>query len=152
MRRYVLRRLVGVVPLLLAITVVCFFLMRLAPGGPLAAVVPGGVDRDQHPPDWMPRGPLPVQYLAWLGNLLRGDLGESLITHQPVRSMIAARVPATLELVGTALLLSLGVGLGLGILSALRRDRLLDHILAAVSLVGLSVPVFWLGVLAILVF
>ena len=89
------------------------------------------------------------QYPRWLGGLLHGDLGQSLVTAEPVSRMITSRVPATLELMGVSLGLSLLTGIALGILAALRRGTWVDHLLTLLSAVGLAVPVFWLGVLAI---
>ncbi|MFQ5600682.1 MAG: ABC transporter permease [Candidatus Krumholzibacteriia bacterium] len=154
MARYALRRLAGAAPLFVLITAICFFLIHLVPGGPLAALelrhrgedierlrLALGLDR-----------PVIVQYFMWLSRFLRGDLGDSLMTGEPVSRMILERLPATLELMGTALVLSLAVGIAVGIVSAVRRGTWIDHTLGALSLIGLSVPVFWLGVVCLLVF
>jgi peptide/nickel transport system permease protein len=154
MSRYVLRRALAAVPLLLVVTFVSFVLMQLAPGGPLGGDDPHRRDADvqrlEHAMGW--DRPWYEQYPRWLGALLHGDLGTSLVTAEPVSTMIAARVPATLELMGTSLLLSLVVGVGVGMLAALRRGTWVDHLFTVCSAVGLAVPVFWLGVLSIVFF
>jgi peptide/nickel transport system permease protein len=154
MARYAWRRLAASVPLFLLVAVLCWGLVRLAPGGPVSAVDPRlrGADRDRLVHALGLDRPLHEQFGSWLAGLVRGDLGTSLVTGEPVARMIRDRLPATLELMGTALLLSLVLGLGLGIAAALRRGTALDHILSTVSLIGVSVPVFWLALLAILLF
>lgn len=96
--------------------------------------------------------PVPERYVAWLGAAVHGDLGSSLLTDEPVAQRIADRLPNTLELVGAALGLSLVLGIPMGVLQALRRNSWLDHVLTLVSALGLSIPVFWLGIVLILVF
>jgi peptide/nickel transport system permease protein len=151
MLRYALRRLLAAVPLLLVLSMLCFALMQLAPGGPLASLDPHvrGADRARLEHTLGLDQPLPVQYLRWLGRALHGDLGTSLVTGEPVARMILDRLPATLELMGTALVLSLAMGIALGVFAARRRGTGLDAAVGALSLVGLSVPVFWLGILSI---
>lgn len=96
--------------------------------------------------------PLPIQYLRYLQNLLHGDLGESEQTHDPVRHDLAQFVPATAELAVTAMIIAVVVGVGLGVLAAVRRNRFTDHALRLVSLSGISVPTFWLALLCLYVF
>lgn len=154
MTRYVLRRALASGLLLLVVTLVCFALMRLAPGGPLAGVDPRrrAADLDRLADQMHLRDPWYQQYGYWLGGMLRGDLGSSLHTGEPVAQMIAARVPATLELMGTSLLLSLGLGIAAGTLAALRRGSWIDRSITAAAALGLALPVFWLGVLSMVLF
>lgn len=151
---YLFRRLLGSVLLLAAVSMVSFLLLRAAPGGPFARADPRlrAADRARTVQALGLDRPLHVQYAAWLGGLLRGDLGTSLVTGEPVAAMIAARLPATLELMSVSLAASLLLGVGLGSLAALRRGSWTDHAITTFSALGLSVPVFWLGVLGILVF
>lgn len=151
---YMLRRLLGSILLLLAVSVASFLLLRAAPGGPFARADPRlrAEDRARTTRALGLDRPLHTQYGAWLAGLVRGDLGTSLVTGEPVATMIAARLPATLELMGVALAASLILGLALGALAALRRGSWTDHAITAFSALGLSVPVFWLGVLGIIVF
>lgn len=154
MTRYLVRRLLGALLLLFAVTVVCSVLMHLAPGGPLSGVDPRLRDADRlrlldalHL-----RDPWHQQYARWLTGVLRGDLGTSLHTGEPVARMIAARLPATLELMGISLALSLALGIAAGTLAALRRGSWVDRGITILTSVGLAVPGFWLGVLALVFF
>jgi peptide/nickel transport system permease protein len=144
----VLRRLGLAAFLLLGITLMTFVLSHMVPGDPVATMLGDrgteaqiarmraqmGLDR-----------PLPVQYATYLWNLLHLDLGVSLHTRRPVARDLADYFPATFELATCALLLSLALGIPLGILSALRRDGPIDHGARVFSLLGVSVPVFWLA-------
>ncbi|MSQ37701.1 MAG: ABC transporter permease [Chloroflexi bacterium] len=96
--------------------------------------------------------PVPERYVAWLSGAVRGDLGTSLLTDEPVAFRIGERLPNTLVLAGTALAVSLLIGIPMGVIQALRRGGPLDHALSLLSAVGLAVPVFWLGIVLILVF
>ena len=96
--------------------------------------------------------PVWQQYLTWLGGLLQGDLGDSLITGQPVTEQILQRLPATLTLAGAGLLVGLLIGLPAGILSALKPHRSLDITASLLSQIGVSIPDFWLGILLVLLF
>lgn len=156
MARYALRRVLQAVPLLLGITLGIFLLIRLVPGGPLSAY--------EGNPDVTPEdlarlrqqlgldAPLPVQYVRWLGRLGRGDLGWSLVTHRPVTSMIAERLGNTAYLMGLALVLTFAIALPAGIISARRQYSWFDHAVTTMSFAGFSMPTFWSGLLAILVF
>jgi peptide/nickel transport system permease protein len=131
-----------------------FFFVNLAPGGP-ASVMRFDVTAEQRDALIRAMGldrPVPQRYVEWLGGALHGDLGTSLLTNEPVTGRIADRLPNTLILAGTALLLSIVVGIPIGLLQAMRRGRPLDHVLNLLSAVGLAVPVFWLGIVLILVF
>ena len=131
-----------------------FFFVNLAPGGP-ASIMRFDVSAEQR--DALIRQmrldrPVPERYVEWLGGAVRGDLGTSLLTDEPVTTRIGDRLPNTLILAGAALLLSLVVGFPVGILQALRRGHPVDHALSLLTALGLSVPVFWLGIVLILVF
>lgn len=157
MKKLIAKRLARTVPLVVLISIVTFALLHLVPGGP-AGVYSGstrvsesdlsriranlGVDR-----------PLAVQYFLWFKRVFLGlDFGTSYVTAEPVTLMIRDRLPATLELMGTAFMLAVLLGLSMGVISALRRGGLLDQIISVISVGGLSVPVFWLGIIAIYVF
>src|SRR5256886_11707480 len=96
--------------------------------------------------------PVPQRYLEWLAGAVRGDLGTSLLTNEPVTARIGDRLPNTLTLAGSALLLSIVVGIPIGVIQAMRRGKPIDHLLSLLTAIGLSVPVFWLGIVLILVF
>lgn len=155
--RFLIRRILVAVLLAWGITLVTFVLTNLVPGDPVAANLgqralgdPAIVAqwKSEHGLD----KPLPEQYLMYVQGLLHGDLGESQQSHRPVSEDLAEFVPATLELAGAAILVSLVLGVAFGVVAALRRDRLPDHVLRVLSLVGISVPTFWLALVAFYVF
>jgi peptide/nickel transport system permease protein len=153
--RYIIRRIVLMLPVTVLVTVIVFGLLRLAPGDPVQAYA-----GEEHDPKVLSDirhslgldQPLPVQYVAWLGHALRGDFGRSIRTTQPVGEAIRERLPATLELGGAALVFSVSVGLVVGTLSALKRNSWLDLLATGVTIAGVSLPSFFLGLLLILLF
>jgi peptide/nickel transport system permease protein len=152
MTTYLLRRLLLMLPVAFLVTVGVFMLIHLTPGDP--ALIMLGEDRTPaaiaaiHHQLGLDQ-PLYVQYLIWLGNLAHGDLGRSITTHQPVATAIAERLPATLELGGLALLWSLLVAIPLGTIAAVRRGSLADHLAAGITVGGVSIPNFFLGIVLI---
>lgn len=150
MHRFILRRLAGSAAVLLGLSAITFALARVVPSNP-AAVYIGPKAR----PDEIERvarelgldRPLPVQYLTYMGDMITGDWGTSIGTKQPVLSEILGRLPATLELIGAAMLLAIPLGLALGIVSARWQRRAPDTAVRLVSIVGVSLPAFWLGLL-----
>ena len=131
-----------------------FFFVNLAPGGP-SSVMRFDVTAEQREALIRAMGldkPVPERYLDWLGGAVRGDLGTSLLTNEPVATRIGDRLPNTLTLAGAALLGSIALGIPIGVVQALRRGRGIDHVLSLLTAVGLAVPVFWLGIVLILVF
>lgn len=155
--RFLGKRALALIPLAIGITLVSFCLTNLVPGDPAAANLgQRAVDdpeivqafREAHGLD----KPLPVQYVTYLGNLVQGDLGESQQSHRPVVDDLQEFVPATLELAGAAIVFSLILGVGFGLLAAVHRDGPIDQLLRVVSLTGVSVPVFWLALVAFYVF
>jgi peptide/nickel transport system permease protein len=147
---YFVRRVITTIPTVLVAAMIAFVLIRLAPGDPaLAFVTPTATEveiqeiRRQLGLDQ----PLPVQFVYWLGNVLRGDLGHSFFLGRDVVTAIAERLPATLQLTGLALLFALVVGILSGILAALNHNKLIDRMVLVITMVGVSVPVFWLGLL-----
>ncbi|GGO09484.1 ABC transporter permease [Microbispora bryophytorum] len=155
--RFLVRRIVTALLLTVGITLITFVLTNLVPGDPVAANLGQRAVGDpaivaQWRADHGLDRPLPQQYLMHLEGLLHGDLGTSQQSHRPVLDDLAESVPATLELAGAAILVSLVLGVGFGVVAALRRDRLSDHVLRVLSLVGISVPTFWLALVAFYVF
>lgn len=141
----------GVIVLLL-VSAITFLLVNLAPGGP-SSLMRMDATPEQREALSHRLGldqPLGVRYLQWLGGAVHGDLGISLSSTEPVAFRIEQRLPNTFVLASCALLLSVVIGVPLGVLGALRRNRLPDFLVAAVSVVGLSVPAFWLGIVLIL--
>lgn len=155
MRTYVLRRLAVTVLLLFGVATVTFALLRLVPGDPVEVILgaEGRADPQQYAALQRQLGldrPLPAQYLSWLGAALQGDLGTSVTNGSPVARDIAVRAVRTLELALVATLLGLAIGIPAGVLAAVHRDRLADHVVSALALVGLSLPRFVTGTLLVL--
>lgn len=153
----IIKRLALAVPLVILVSIVTFALLHLAPGGP-AGVVSGnpkttGEDMARIRENYGLDRSLPVQYVMWFRQVfLRLDFGRSYVTGRPVTAMIAERVPATLELMGAALILAIAAGGLLAILSAIRGGERTDGLFTVITTAGISVPVFWLGLLAIYIF
>jgi peptide/nickel transport system permease protein len=156
MRRFVLHRFFQAAILLLGVSIIGFALMHLAPGGPMAVytlnptVTAQDIERvkvlfglDQ---------PIYVQYLKWAGGLLTGHWGFSFFGGQEVRVIVLERLPATFLLMGSSLLLALVIGVGLGVLAAVRRGSSFDYATAIAAMIALSLPTFWFGLLAIFLF
>ena len=151
---YAIRRLIQAVVLLFIVSIVTFILIHAAPGGPAILANPD-LSREQIAQTSAQLGlddPLPVQYGRWLGNVLHGDFGVSYNTIEPVVDLLAARLPNTLLLAGLALLIALIVAIPLGVLCALRRNSWLDRAIAGFTFFGVSMPVFWLGIMLIILF
>ena len=151
-----LKKLATLLPTLLGVTLVAFALIRLIPGDPIEIMVgERRLDPAAHAALMKQLGldqPLPVQYLRYVQQLLQGDLGNSLVTREPVAAQFKVLFPATLELAATALLLALVLGLTLGIAAALRRGSFFDQAVMTVATVGNSMPVFWWGLILIMFF
>src|SRR6266545_1741001 len=154
MTQYILRRLLLMIPVAFLVTILVFTLIRLSPGDPLG--IYAGEERDPAALEALRREygldrSMPEQYVLWITHALQGDLGRSLRTRQPVLDAIVERLPATLELGITALVLSITVALIVGTLSAVRRNSPLDLLATGFTLAGVSLPNFFLGLLLILV-
>jgi peptide/nickel transport system permease protein len=157
MIRFFLKRLAAVVPLVLLVSLICFALMQATPGGPTAVLsanpMVGPDDVARIRTNFGFDQPVVVQYGFWLKRvLLHGDFGLSHVTGEPVIEMISQRLPATLELMGAAFLLAFLFGLSGGILAALKRYTKFDSAIMLVTLFGISIPVFWLGLMSMMLF
>jgi len=154
--KYLVRRVVAAIPVVIGVTLVTFLLMHATAG----SYIPGldlnpnlreadvqklkaylGLDR-----------PLPVQYVTWLLGILHGDFGRSMIDNNPVIKHILDRLPATLELTTTAIIMGVLISIPLGVFGALRRGGVIDHALTTFAVGGYAIPVFWLGLMLILIF
>jgi peptide/nickel transport system permease protein len=155
LRGYVVRRVLSVIPVLFLITLITFVILRVIPGNPVLLYVGGFADPELIKSVTKLLGldqPLWVQYWKYLSGLLQGDLGNSFYTGQAVTHDLRQRFPATLELTVLSMIVSAVIAIPLGILSALRRDSLIDHFGRLISTLGVSMPEFWLGVILIQVF
>jgi peptide/nickel transport system permease protein len=154
MTRYLVRRLLQTIPVLFIISVIQFGLINAAPGGPLKAylldpnVSPEDIRKFEH--DLGLDQPLPIQYLTWMGNILRGDLGRSYFTHRPVLESVLERLPATVELGLAATLISYLVGIPLGVYAGLHRGGRIDHAIRFFTSILNAVPHWWLGLVIII--
>lgn len=155
MTSFILRRLLLAIPTLFGVLVVAFLLLYVAPGDPVTAMIGERAD-----PETIARlraelhldDPLPVRFGHYAGNVLRGDLGRSYITDQPISREIAERFPKTLQLAVAAMVLATLVGISLGVLSARRPGGWVDRFALGVAYLGISFPVYWVGLLLILLF
>lgn len=149
------RRLLQLIPTLFLVSVLIFLLQQLLPGDP--ALVMAGEEKDpvvieQIRKQYRLDEPLPVQYLYWIGGVLQGDLGESMRIKQPVASLIADKLPVTLQLASMAIVFALLIGIPAGVLSAVKKGTAWDTAANLFALWGLSTPNFWLGILLIFLF
>ncbi|MBV8791572.1 MAG: ABC transporter permease subunit [Pseudolabrys sp.] len=156
MLRFLVTRVSLIVPTFIGITLLVFVLTRLIPGDPIETMAgERGIDPVQHQRLIHEYGfdqPLFTQYGFYLFRLAHGDLGRSIVTHRPVIEEFASLFPATIELSLCAMLFPIGLGLPAGILAAVRRGSIFDHGVMAASLTGYSMPIFWWGLLLILLF
>src|SRR5919202_3822774 len=155
MLRYVAQRLALSVPVFLAVVTIVFLVVRVLPGDPAQAALGDYASRDAVAALRTKLGldaPLPVQYARFLGDLLRGDLGVSMINGTPIRDQIAYNLPFTVQLTLAALLIGILLGIPIGVYTAVERNRAPDYLGRVLSLAGLSVPAFYLGILLILLF
>ncbi|MCJ2104563.1 ABC transporter permease [Methylobacterium sp. E-041] len=152
---YILKRLVAVTPVAFGVSLVCFLLVHLAPGDPLSAILPA--DATQATIDEMRAAygfdkPLPVQYAIWLWHVLHGDLGVSIATGRPVLGEVSRAVVNSLILASVATLIGFTFGTLFGFVAGYYRNSILDRVASAISVFGVSVPHYWLGMVMVIVF
>lgn len=155
MLAYALRRVLMLVPVFLAVSVIIFLILHFIPGDPIDNLLKVGAPPEQRAEMMARYGldrPLPVQYAIWLGKLLTGDLGTAIVARRPVADLIAQALPHSLLLGGLALAFSTLVGVTLGVIAALNRDGLADKAIMGGVLLGSTLPSFWIGLLLILAF
>lgn len=156
MTRYVIQRLLVTIPSILAVTILVFLMLQLVPGDPAEIFLgehqssPELLEQVRH--DMGLDRPLHIQYLSYVWNALHGDLGVSLYNNQSVTGQILDALPSTLELSLTSMVISTLLGIGLGVLAALKHNTWVDSLSMGLALVGVSMPVFWLGLLMIFFF
>ncbi len=155
MLSWLIKRLLMLVPVFLAVSVVIFSILHFIPGDPIDNLLKIGSSPEARAEMEARYGldrPLPVQYGIWLSNVLQGDLGTAIVARRPVADLIAQALPHSLRLGGLALLFSTVVGVTLGVVAALSRDRWPDRAIMGGVLVGSTMPSFWLGLILILIF
>lgn len=155
MTRYILRRLLGLIPLLIGISLISFLVMHLAPGDPTAMFADPNVKPEELArirANWGLDKPVYLQYFFWLANALRGDFGYSYSDYRPVIQVIFERLPATLLLTGVSFLITLLLAIPLGIFSAVKKNSFFDQATTFFSFLGMSIPAFWLALMLMLFF
>src|ERR1035437_5371457 len=160
MTTYIARRLVQVVIVLVIVTLLVFFVMRLLPGDPLVLYMSQGSDLQAMTPQALDSmrhefgldKPLIWQYFTWVKGVFKGDLGTSIYYHENVTTLMFERFPVTLHLGLTALVLSSVLGVLAGLLAAVRRGKWIDRVVTPLAYLGTTIPVFWLGILMIYAF
>jgi len=153
--RYAIRRIVLLVPVLLAATFIAFALTRILPGNPIDRVLPPYISQERREEIKREAGldrPFYEQFYTYLIELSRGDMGVSYTTAQDVSKDLVDRFPATFELVTAAMILAIGLGIPIGMFSAIAKDRWIDHVGRVVSVLGVSLPIFWLALILLYVF
>jgi peptide/nickel transport system permease protein len=157
MGRYIARRLLSLIPVLLGVSVIVFFLVRLIPGSALQMFLGTQVETTPEQMEELRRifgedKPVYVLYFEWLGRLLQGDFGFSLRTSRPILPDILGRLPLSMEITFFALFLALAIGIPMGIVAAIRKNPVSDALIRIAGLLGLSMPQFWLASLMVLAF
>jgi ABC-type dipeptide/oligopeptide/nickel transport system permease component len=141
---------------LIGVSIVTFLILHLVPGDPVYAILGrqavSAEDQEQLREQLGLNEPLPAQYLNFVGNVLRGNLGRSIRSNRDVTAMIGEQLPNTIVLTAVAITIAVGVGFTVGLIAALQRDTWIDHVFMLVIIAGVSVPSFWLGLLLILLF
>ena len=157
--KYILKKMLMLLPVLVGISIVAFALGIMSPGDPVDQVLnPNGNESyTQAEYDAMAAKmgldqPAVVQYFNWVDGLVHGDLGRSFFTNKSVMDQLAKRIPISLKLAGFSMILTIVFGVGSGVLMAVKKDRLLDHVLGTFSTVALSLPGFWIAIVLIFIF
>ena len=156
MTRYIIRRLLQAIPLLFVISIIVFALIQIAPNNPLAAlennpnIAPADLARLRA--EYGFDDPLPLKYWKWLSQTLQGNWGDSFVTHRPVLTEIGERFPNTLYLSGIAFILALLIAIPIGMISAIKQYSIFDHIVTTIAFMGQSIPIFWFGLVLIIIF
>jgi peptide/nickel transport system permease protein len=155
MRTYILKRLIEIVPTILMITLVVFMMMRSIPGDPVVAMLGDAYTEEDAVKARVTYGldkPIVVQYFIWLGKLVQGDWGTSILSGRPVLQDVLARLPVTLELIVLSMGVALAIAIPAGIIGALRQNTWADYTATSVAMVGVSIPEFFIGVILLLIF
>ena len=159
MAAYITRRLIWAIIILFLLTVVVFFAMRLLPGDPLmiyvaqsqiSNITPEAMELMRH--EFGLDRPLIVQYFSWVGNVLQGDLGKSIFFNKSVGTLIGERLPVTAHIGIVAFIIATILGTLTGLMAGLRRGKLVDQIITPLAYVGITIPVFWLGIVLVYLF
>lgn len=150
----ILKRIVQSIPMLIAVSIVSFLLIKFAPGDPVQAYITpemGPVEIEQIRENMGLNSPIYVQYIRWISKALKGDLGFSIVNHRKVVTQIIERLPATLGIMGASLLFSTIIGIVVGVFSAANQNKMIDKIITFMSYIGISIPSFWFAMMLVFV-
>jgi len=154
-KKYILKRLLELIPVLILVSIFSFFIIQASPGDPIDNYVRPGMTEEQIEDikeEYELDGSMAQQYFRWMSHIMRGDLGTSIHQNRRVVDIIAERLPATLMLMGTALAFSLMIAIPLGLWAGLRKNKRSDNIISLISYLGISIPPFWLAMIGIILF
>ena len=152
MGQYIARRLIALIPVMLGVSIVVFSLIRLIPGDPVTVMLGERArveDIERVREEMGFNRPIVIQYVEWLGRVIRGDLGKSIINRTPVMGELKQRLAATIEMVVVSMFFGVVIGVGIGVISAIKRNSWLDFSATVAALLGVSMPIYWLALILI---
>lgn len=155
MKKYILKRFLQLIPVVILVSIFSFLILEAAPGDPVDNYVRAGMTKEQIEDikkEYGLDGNIVKQYGRWAAHVLKGDFGTSIRQNRPVAEVIGERLPNTLILMGTALFLSLVVAIPLGLWAGLKKNKLADNVISFISYLGISVPPFWLAMILVIIF
>lgn len=155
MKKYILKRVLGLIPVLLLVSIFSYMIIQAAPGSPIDNYIRPGMSSEQIESikeEYGLNGSVFEQYCNWLSHVLRGDLGTSIRKNKPVAEMIGERLPATMMLMGTSLAISIIISIPLGLWAGLHKNKSVDKIISTITYLGISIPPFWFAMIMVLVF
>jgi len=155
MKNYLLKRIIQMIPVLLLVSIFSFMIIHFAPGDPINMYIRPDMTEEEIQiirENLGLDGSIMDQYIAWIKNVCKGNLGYSVINHQPVAKQILQKLPSTLLLMGTSFVLSILVAIPLGLVSGMKKNKLVDQIISVFSYIGISIPSFWFGLMLMVVF
>lgn len=155
MKNYILKRIVQMIPVLILVSIFSFMIIHFAPGDPINMYIRPDMTEEEIEiirQNLGLDGSIVEQYFAWLLNVCKGNFGNSVINHQPVATQIFNKLPATLLLMGTSFILSIVIAIPLGLVSGMKKNKLIDQIISIFSYIGISIPSFWFGLMLLVVF
>ena len=155
MKSYILKRFLQLIPVVILVSIFSYLIIQAAPGDPIDNYSKPGMTKEQIEiikKEYHLDGNIVEQYLTWAGHVLRGDFGTSISQNRPVAQMIGERLPATLLLMGTSLLISWVAAIPLGLWAGMKKNKMADNVIGILSYIGISVPPFWLAMIFIILF
>lgn len=155
MKKYIVKRILGLIPLLLLVSIFSYLIIQAAPGNPIDNYVRPGMSQEQIEAikaDYGLDGNVVQQYFIWLKHVLKGDLGTSIHKNRPVTEMLAERLPATLLMMSAALLISICVSIPLGLWAGLHKNKFVDKVISTITYLGISIPPFWFAMILVVFF